>query len=142
MESVDKKVIMTKPVIHWMNMNYGLDQLEIHVDKKYPSSIFYIKNDKIVMELCTEKKIFGYHRESIWFFLQDFFGLEYKEIQFVLRKWSDQFFKIDNVTPISVKKGNDRWKICKEFQNYTDISRKLSFLRRINDELDSINTSF
>ena len=88
-----------RTAIAWMNMNFSPDQLEIVTSKEYPDSIFYKKNGKVVMEQDKENKYFFFHYHDIWSFFEDFFGLEYKEIQGVLKSWLEDTLKLEGYTP-------------------------------------------
>jgi hypothetical protein len=98
------KIIITesklnKVAIKWMNQNFSPDQLEVIEHPDYPNSIFYRKNGKVVMEQNKKTKHFWFHYEDIWSFFKSFFGMEYQEIQEVLRYWLDEAFKLGGYTP-------------------------------------------
>jgi len=95
-----------------MNKNFGLDQLEIVESEKYPDSIFYKKNGKVVMEQDKKNKNFRFDYDNIWSFFESFFGVEYEQIQEVLSYWLEETLKLKDYTPdmqmLSVGKGS--WK--------------------------------
>jgi hypothetical protein len=110
------KIIITesklnKVALKWMNLNFSPDQLEVIKHPDYPNSIFYRKNGKVVMEQRKENEIFWFDYKDIWSFFESFFGMEYQEIQDVLRYWLDEDFKLGGYTPFSYQMApNTRWK--------------------------------
>jgi len=85
-----------------MNKNFGLDQLEIVESEKYPDSIFYKKNGKVVMEQDKKNKNFRFDYDNIWSFFESFFGVEYEQIQEVLSYWLEETLKLKDYTPVRI----------------------------------------
>ena len=85
---------LEKVAIKWMNQNCSPDQLEIVKSEKNPNSIFYKKNGKIVMMQDKKHKHFWFDYDEIWSFFESFFGMEYEQIQEVLRYWLEETFKL------------------------------------------------
>jgi hypothetical protein len=97
------KIIITesklnKVVLKWMNLNFSPDQLEVIEHPDYPDSIFYKKNGKVVMEQNKKNESFFFDYGDIWSFFESFFGMEYEEIQDVLRYWLEETFKLGGYT--------------------------------------------
>ncbi len=92
---------LERVVIHWMNQNFSPDQLEIFKSEKYPDSIFFKKNGKVVMEQDKKSKYFWFHYDNIWSFFESFFGMEYKQIQEVLSYWLEKTLKLEGYTPLA-----------------------------------------
>ena len=100
-----------RTAIAWMNMNFSPDQLEIVTHEKYPNSIFYKKNGKFVMEQDEKNKNFWFDYDTIWSFFEQFFGLEQKEIQGVLKSWLEDTLKLEGYTPYGCAYGWSKgWK--------------------------------
>ena len=85
--------------LSWMNKNFSPDQLEIVTSEKYPNSVFFRKDGKVVMEQDKEYKDFWVDYHEIWSFFESFFGMEYQQIQEVLRYWLEENFKLKGYTP-------------------------------------------
>jgi len=85
--------------LSWMNKNFSPDQLEIVTSEKYPNSVFFRKDGKVVMEQDKEYKDFWVDYHEIWSFFESFFGMEYEQIQEVLRYWLEENFKLKGYTP-------------------------------------------
>jgi hypothetical protein len=88
--------------LSWMNKNFGLDQLEIVESEKYPNSVFFRKNGKVVMMEDKKFKFFWFDYDKIWSFFESFFGMEYLQIQDVLNYWLEDTFKLEGYTPASI----------------------------------------
>ena len=98
------KFIITKNKLNnvalsWMNKNFSPDQLEIVTSEKYPNSVFFRKDGKVVMEQDKKSKVFWFSYDDIWSFFESFFGMEYQQIQEVLRYWLEENFKLKGYTP-------------------------------------------
>ena len=85
--------------LRWMNQNFGPDQLEIVKSKDYPSSVFFKKTGKVVMEQDKETKFFWFSHKEIWSFFESFFGMEDEQIREVLRYWLEETLKLKGYTP-------------------------------------------
>ena len=86
--------------LSWMNQNFSPDQLEIVKSEKYPNSVFFRKNGKIVMRQGKESKYFWFDYDEIWSFFKSFFGMQHQEIREVLRYWLEDTLKLEGYTPI------------------------------------------
>ena len=85
--------------LSWMNQNFSPDQLEIFESEKYPNSVFFRKNGKVVMQQGKESKYFWFDYDEIWSFFKSFFGMEYHQIQEVLNYWLEDTLKLEGYTP-------------------------------------------
>lgn len=92
---------LERAAIHWMNQNFSPDQLTVLKTNKYPTSIFFKKNGKIVMEQDKEDKYFYFHYDDIWSFFVKFFGLSNMETRAILTKWLEETLKLEGYRPQS-----------------------------------------
>ena len=88
-----------KIALNWMNKNYSPDQLEVVKSPKYPDSIFYKKNGKVVMEQDKKYKYFLFDYDEIWSFFQSIFSMENNEIRVLLKIWLEESLKLRGYTP-------------------------------------------
>jgi hypothetical protein len=91
------KVIITesqkdRAIIKWLNSEYG--DLERYGKKKYPDYIFFMKDGEVVFDYNEVNGIVFISYDKIWSFLENFFGLEYKEIQDLTKEWVEEHYKI------------------------------------------------
>ena len=97
--------------LKWMDKNFGLDQLEIVKSPKYPDSIFYRKNGKVVMEQNLKNKHFWFHYDDIWSFFESFFAMKYDEIQSFMKVWLENTLNLEGYTPETfLLRGSSSWK--------------------------------
>ena len=87
--------------LHWMNKNFGPDKLEKVTHPDYPNSIIYRKNGKVVMEQDSEYEDFYFDYDDIWSIFESLFGMEYSEIEVVMKRWLEETFKLGSYTPFS-----------------------------------------
>ena len=85
--------------LKWMDKNFHPDKLEIVKSEKYPNSIFFRKDGKVVMEQDLKNKNFWFHYDKIWSFLKKFFNMNNTEIQVLLIFWLENTFKLEGYTP-------------------------------------------
>jgi hypothetical protein len=85
--------------LSWMNQNYSPDQLEIVNSEKYPGSIFFRKNGKVIMEQDKENRYFYFDYDEIWSFFESVFGMEYQQVKEVLSYWLEETLKLGFYTP-------------------------------------------
>ena len=88
-----------KIALNWMNKNYSLDQLEVVESPKYPNSIFYKKNGKVVVEQDKKNEYFWFDYSEFWKFFKSIFSMEDEEIQGLLKIWLEESFKLRGYTP-------------------------------------------
>jgi hypothetical protein len=95
--------------LSWMNKNFSPDQLEIITSEKYPNSVFFKKDGRVVMEQDKKNKHFWFSYDDIWSFFESFFGMEYVQIQEVLSYWLDDTFKLKGYKPTKLFKNRLYW---------------------------------
>ena len=88
-----------KVAFKFMNSEFSPDQLEIVTSEKYPNSIFFRKNGKVVMEQDKTFKDFYFDYDEIWSFFESLFSMEYRQIQDVMRYWLEETLKLEGYTP-------------------------------------------
>ena len=86
-------------VLRWMNQNFSPDQLEIVTSEKYPNSIFFKKNGKVVMQQNKKNRNFYFDYDEIWLFFESVFGMEYEQIREVLSYWLEETLKLEDYIP-------------------------------------------
>ncbi len=111
----------------WMNQNFSPDQLEIDTSKKYPNSIFFKKDGRVVMEQDKKSKVFWFDYDEIWLFFESFFGMKYEQIQEVLRYWLEETFKLEGYTPkLLLAVDNNELEETFKLEGYTPNSWRIS----------------
>ena len=90
---------LDKAALLWMNKNFSPDQLEIVTSEKYPDSIFYQKNGKVVMKQDKRFKDFYFDYDEIYSFFESFFSMEFEEWQRIMKIWLKDTFKLEDYTP-------------------------------------------
>jgi len=88
-----------KVALNWMNKNFSPDQLEIVTSEKFPNSIFYRKNGKVVMRQDKKSERFWFDYEEIYSFFESFFSMKYEEWQRIMKIWLEETFKLEGYTP-------------------------------------------
>ncbi len=83
----------------WMNENFGLDQLEVVTSDRYPNSVFYKKDGRVVMEQNKKNNNFWFDKDEIWSIFERFFNMEYEEIKEFLKYWLEEILKLEGFTP-------------------------------------------
>jgi hypothetical protein len=79
-------------IIKYLNSEYGdLEQFQMG---KYPDNIFFMKDGKFIFYYHKKNGYTGISNNKIWSFLESFFGLEYKEIQVLTKKWVEEHYKL------------------------------------------------
>ncbi len=89
-----------KVAFKFMNSEFSPDQLEIVMSEKYPNSIFFRKNGKVVMEQDKNFKDFYFDYDEIWSFFESLFSMKYQQIQDVMRYWLEETLKLKGYTPL------------------------------------------
>jgi hypothetical protein len=89
---------MEQVAIKYLNKFYG-DLKEYKIDK-YPNRVFYMKDNKMYMELDMnlEDNIIWVEYETIWGDLKNMFGLETPEIKHIITKWVEDTYKLNGVS--------------------------------------------
>lgn len=85
--------------INWMNFYFSPDQLQLINLNVYAwldrDSIYYSKNDLIVMEYFESGKTFWFDFSQIWLPINDIFSLSNLEIEAHLKLWLKSNFDFD-----------------------------------------------
>lgn len=79
-------------VIKWLNSKYG--DLTPYETEKYRELIFFMKDGKLIFDYNKKNGYVGVSYDKIWSFLENFFGLEYKEIQGLTKEWVEEHYKL------------------------------------------------
>jgi len=84
---------------NWMNFYFSSDQLQLIDLNDYAwldrNSVYYSKNDLIVMEYYESGKSFWFHFNQIWLPINDIFSLSNLEIEAQLKLWLKSDFDFD-----------------------------------------------
>jgi hypothetical protein len=99
MEEIITESKLDGAILSWMDKKYGPDKLEVIIHPNYPNSIFYKKDEKVIMEQDKKNKYFWFDYDEIWSVFQKFFGLKYEETQRILRIWLEKTLKLEGFTP-------------------------------------------
>ena len=78
-------------------------QLEPHKEKrtkKYPESIFWIKDGEVIAEILNSKYFWVSYQ--IWSNIMSMFSLEHTETQQVIKDWLEEHYKLGSLTPEEV----------------------------------------
>lgn len=95
MKFIISEIQQEKLISKWMS-NYSPEILDIIEHPKYPNSIFFKKNGKVIMEKDKSNKIFYFDYDTIWSPLMDKFQMDRKEIKEYLKYWLNDIFNIDD----------------------------------------------
>ena len=105
---------LEKAVIHYLNNMYG--DLYPYKNKRYPESVFYLKEEVRFKEYRVYMEYFNKNDrmavdEIIWSELENIFGLSGYEAHLILKKWIETNF---DLYAIPLKMSNTpRWQeIC------------------------------
>ena len=69
--------------------------------KKFPDSIFWVKDGEVIAEI--EKPKYFWVEPKIWRNIMDILSLEYDETQHVIKTWLEKHYKLGGLTPRSSK---------------------------------------
>ena len=75
-------------------------QLEPHEEirtKKFPDSIFWVKEGEVIAEILQSK--YFYVSRQIWKSISVMFSLEYNQTQQVIKDWLEEHYKLGRLTP-------------------------------------------
>jgi len=89
---------LEESILSWMDKKYDPDKLEVITHPDYPDSIFYRKNKKVIMEQDQKDKYFWFDYDEIWSVFERFLGLDYDEIQHILKIWLEKTLKLEGFT--------------------------------------------
>ena len=75
-------------------------QFEPHEEKtsnKFPNSIFWVKDGKVIAEIENSKRIWVL--DSVWSSISDMFSFEYDDTRSVIKSWLEKHYKLGGLTP-------------------------------------------
>ena len=94
-------------------------QFEPHKEKrtkKYPESIFWIKDGEVIAEI--KELAFFWVSHQIWKNINVMFSLEYDETQQVIKDWLEEHYKLGGLTPYpNPFTTSTRWKNITNWEN-------------------------
>ena len=79
-------------IIKYLNSEYG--DLTPYETEKYRELIFFMKDGKLIFDYNKKNGYVGVSYDKIWSFLENFFGLEYEEIQGLTKEWVEEHYKL------------------------------------------------
>jgi hypothetical protein len=91
---------LNKTILKWLNSEYG--DLTPYETEEYTDYIFFKKNDTVIFDYNKKNGVVTISYDHIWSFLENFFGLEYEEIQDLIKKWVEEHYKLGVTTTNSV----------------------------------------
>jgi uncharacterized membrane protein len=78
-------------------ISYQFEPHEENTSKKYPDSIFWTKNGRIIVEI--ENSEYFWVINEIWTNISSMFSLEYEETQEVIKYWLEEHYNLGSLTP-------------------------------------------
>ena len=78
-------------------ISYQFEPHEEKTSKKYPDSIFWTKNGRIIVEIENLKYFWVIN--DIWTNISSMFSLEYEETQEVIKYWLEEHYNLGSLTP-------------------------------------------
>jgi len=91
-------------------LNYEFSNLEQFEPEVYPDYIFFMKDGKVIFDYNRKNGYVYISYDKIWSFLENFFGLEYKEIQDLTKEWMEEHYKLRvKTTRIRRRRSLDTW---------------------------------
>ena len=94
-------------------------QLEPHKEKrtkKYPNSLFWIKDGEVIAEIKNSKYFWVSYQ--IWSSIMSILSLEYDETQQVIKDWLEEHYKLGGLTPECYFLADERsWKNITNWEN-------------------------
>jgi hypothetical protein len=94
-------------IINYLNKEYsGLIRYETD---RWEDLTFYMKDGKFIFEYNKKNGYVFISYGFIWSFLESYFGLEYKEIQDITKKWVEEQFKSEVTTTNRILIGFVDW---------------------------------
>ena len=108
------KIIITESrlgqiAINWLNKNYG--DLEPYETGKYPEYIFYKKGNEIIFDYNKKNGRAYINYREIWSFFENYFSMNYTQIQGLTKEWVEEHFKLGaTTTPDSLRITKPWWR--------------------------------
>jgi predicted choloylglycine hydrolase len=78
-------------------ITYYLEPHEEIRTKKFPDSIFWVKDGEVISEI--ENSEYFWVSPRIWEYISSMFSLEYSETQQVIKDWLEEHYKLGGLTP-------------------------------------------
>ena len=82
-------------------ITFQLEPHEEKTSKKYPNSIFWVKDGEVIVEIQKSKYFWVKH--EIWSTISSMFSLEYEETQEVISEWLEEHYKLGLLTPLVIE---------------------------------------
>ena len=79
-------------------ISYQFEPHEEKRTKKHPKSVFWVKDGEIIAEIEKSKDFFV--SPQIWKNIMSMFSLEDTETQQVIKDWSEEHYKLGELTPL------------------------------------------
>ena len=79
-------------------ITYQLEPHEEKRTKKYPKSVFWVKDGEIIVEI--RKSGYFWVSPQIWNNISNMLSLEYDKTQQVIKDWLEEHYKLGGLTPI------------------------------------------
>ena len=76
-----------------------IKDIKVREQIKYPESVFWEKNGKIIFEQYFKKNILCVDYNSIWMILEKIFGLEYDETRLFIKNMVEEYLNWRGLTP-------------------------------------------
>ena len=83
---------LDRAALKYLNIEYG--DLTPYETDEYPNHIFFMKDDEVIFDYNKKNGWVYISNEKIWSLLESFFGLEYEEIQDLLKQWAEEHYKL------------------------------------------------
>ena len=83
---------LDRAALKYLNSEYG--DLEPYETDEYPNHIFFMKDGEVIFDYNKKNGWVYISNEKIWSLLESFFGLEYEEIQDLLKQWVEEHYKL------------------------------------------------
>ena len=81
-----------KIAIKWLNKEYG--NLIPYETEKYPNYIFYRQDKTVIFDYNKKNDIVYASYNDIWKFFEDYFNMEYEQIQSIMKVWVEEHYKL------------------------------------------------
>ena len=78
-------------------ITYQFEPHEEKTSKKFPNSIFWVKDGKVIAEIENSKRIWVLH--SVWSSISDMFSLDYDGTSSVIKRWLEEHYKLGGLIP-------------------------------------------
>lgn len=91
---------------------------EEKTSKNYPNSIFWVKDDEVVIEIENSKKNNAsgpsqkiWVSDNIWDVTSNMFSLDYDETKSVINQWLEEHYELGGLTTRLIKANQHQWNI-------------------------------